>query len=87
MDRRLFPNLDQKGKNWDIHDIELAHGYRMWLIVRYGVKEALDFLSTFCNFYVYSHGFQEYIDTILDKIDPEQRWFKNREKTVLAPKN
>ena len=57
----------------------------MWLIVRYGVREMLDYLSTFCNFYVYSHGFKEYIMEILNKIDPEEKYFKNREQTVVAP--
>ena len=59
----------------------------MWLIVRYGVHEMLDFLSGFCNFYVYSHGFKEYISAILTKIDPTEKYFKNREYTVLAPKD
>jgi len=59
----------------------------MWLIIRYGVYEMLEYLSTFCNFYVYSHGFREYIMTILDVLDPEEEFFKNREYTVIAPKN
>ena len=36
---------------------------------------------------MYSHGFQEYIEAILEKIDPDQKWFKNRDKTVLAPRD
>lgn len=59
----------------------------MWLIVRYGVHEMLQYLSTFCNFYVYSHGFKEYIMAILNIIDPEEKFFKNREYTVVAPKD
>lgn len=59
----------------------------MWLIVRYGVYEMLAYLSTFCNFYVYSHGFREYILAILDIIDPDEVYFKNREFTVIAPRN
>ena len=59
----------------------------MWLIVRYGVQEVLQYLSTFCNFYVYSHGFKEYILAILSIIDPEEKFFKNREYTVVAPKD
>lgn len=59
----------------------------MWLIVRIGVPEMLQYMSTFCNFYVYSHGFKEYILAILNIIDPEEKYFKNREVTVLAPKD
>ena len=59
----------------------------MWLIVRFGVHEMLEYLSSFCNFYVYSHGFKEYIMEILNKIDPEEKYFKNREQTVVAPKD
>ena len=57
----------------------------MWLIVRYGVKEMLEYLSTFCDFYVYSHGFKEYIMAILEQIDPDEKYFKNRDYTVVAP--
>ena len=61
--------------------------YEMWLIVRYGVFELLDYLNTFCNFYVYSHGFHTYIKEILNKIDPDEKYFKNREQTVITPKD
>jgi hypothetical protein len=57
----------------------------MWLIIRYGVPQALEYLSKFCNFYVYSHGLSHYIDEILKLIDPNEKYFKNREFTVLAP--
>ena len=55
----LYPNLyqdyqDQYGKN--LHKISLNTGKgqkaEMWLVVRYGVIEMLDYLQTFCNFYV-----------------------------------
>lgn len=59
----------------------------MWLVVRYGVLEMLEYLSTFCNFYVYSHGLKAYIDVILEKLDPEGKYFKDRHATVLAPKD
>jgi len=57
----------------------------MWLIVRYGVKEALEYLSTFCTFYVYSHGLHHYISEILKLIDPEEKYFQERKTRVLAP--
>ena len=47
----------------------------MWLVVRFGVYEMLDYLNTFCNFYVYSHGLKEYIAEILKAIDPEEKYF------------
>ena len=59
----------------------------MWLIVRYGVYEMLDYLQTFSNFYVYSHGFHHYIENILKLIDPDEKYFKDRENTVIAPKD
>ena len=58
----------------------------MWLIVRYGVREMLDYLCDFCDFYVYSHGFHDYVMAILQAIDPAQKYFKDRLRTVLAPK-
>ena len=57
------------------------------LIVRYGVKEMLELLSTFCDFFVYSHGLKVYIMAILEQIDPDEKYFKNREYTVIAPDN
>lgn len=59
----------------------------MCVIVREGVPEMLDFLSEFCTFYVYSHGLKEYIMKVLNVLDPDQKYFKNRERTVLAPKD
>ena len=61
--------------------------FSMCAIVREGVQEMLDFLSEFCNFYVYSHGLKEYILKVLNVLDPDQKYFKNRERTVLAPKD
>eukprot|EP00347_Sterkiella_histriomuscorum_P000185 403376855 len=55
------------------------------VIVREGVTELLVFLSEFCNFYVYSHGLKDYIMKVLNILDPSQKYFKNREHTVLAP--
>jgi hypothetical protein len=57
----------------------------MWLIVRYGVPEALEYLSKFCNFYVYSHGLRHYIDEILKYLDPDEKYFIDRDWKVLAP--
>ena len=58
----------------------------MWIIIRYGAHEALDYLSSFCNLYVYSHGLRFYVEEILKKLDPEENFFKNLENTVRAPK-
>jgi hypothetical protein len=57
----------------------------MWIVVRYGVPEMLEYLHTFCNFYVYSHGLKSYVHEILKKLDPENKYFTDREKTFLAP--
>ena len=59
----------------------------MWLVVRYGVCEMLDYLKTFCNFYVYSHGLHEYIGEILKSLDPDEVYFKDRKNTVIAPRD
>ena len=45
----------------------------------------LEYLHTFCNFFVYSHGLKSYVHEILKKLDPENKYFKDREKTFLAP--
>ena len=47
----------------------------------------LEFLNDFCNFFVYSHGMRDYIMHILKILDPDERFFKEREKTVIAPKD
>lgn len=57
----------------------------MFIVVREGVYEMLELLHEFCTFYVYSHGFKEYILKILEILDPNQKYFKDRERTVLAP--
>ena len=59
----------------------------MTLVVREGIQEMFEFLEPFCTFFVYSHGLKNYIDIILSKIDPEQRFFKNRHERVLAPRD
>ena len=69
------------------HLLKLSNGFEMILIVREGVYEMLEYLAPFCTFFVYSHGLREYIERILDIIDPKQKWFKNREERVLAPKD
>lgn len=57
----------------------------MWIVVRYGVPEMLEYLHTFCNFFVYSHGLKSYIEEILKKLDPENKYFIDRERTFIAP--
>ena len=47
----------------------------------------LEFLSEFCTLYVYSHGIKSYIDAVLKILDPEGRFFMERDKRVLAPKD
>lgn len=59
----------------------------MWLVIRNGVTEMLEYLSPFCNIYAYSHGLKGYIDTILTIIDPEEKYFLERESRVLAPRD
>ena len=59
----------------------------MIIVVREGVQEMLEHLSGYCNFYVYSHGLKDYIMKILEVIDPEEKYFKDRKRTVLAPIN
>lgn len=57
----------------------------MNLIVRAGVTEMFARLSSFCIFYAYSHGLKSYIMKILDKIDPEKKFFQKRDERVIAP--
>ena len=59
----------------------------MTLVVRDGIQAMFEFLEPFCTFYVYSHGLKNYIDLILEKIDPDHRFFKERHERVLAPLN
>jgi len=46
----------------------------------------LDFLSQFCTFYVYSHGTRDYVLKILEFLDPDQKYFFERDERVLAPR-
>lgn len=91
LDKKLFPNLDQTemGQQWGPSRLKHLRlpGTEMWLIIRHGVPEALEYLSEFCNFFVYSHGLKHYIKGILELIDPNEKFFKNREVTVIAPAN
>ena len=57
------------------------------VFVRIGVKEMLEHLSEFCNLYIYSHGMKTYIMEVLKNIDPLEKYFKDRERRVLAPKD
>jgi hypothetical protein len=57
----------------------------MTLVVREGVYEMLEFLKPFCNFYAYSHGLKDYIEKILEKIDPLNRFFEHRSERIRAP--
>ena len=59
----------------------------MILIVRQGAIEFLKKLSEFCTLYVYSHGLKEYIEKILEVLDPNQELFQEREHRVLAPRD
>ena len=82
-DRRESRVLPGTVKN--THLLKLNSGFEMMLVVREGIYEMFEFLQPFCTFYVYSHGLKEYIDKILQIIDPEGKWFQNREERVLAP--
>ena len=62
-------------------------GHEFVVFIRYGATEMLEFLSEFCTLYVYSHGIKSYIDGVLKVLDPEERFFLERDKRVLAPKD
>ena len=75
------------GTTKDTHLLKLndARGTEMTLVVREGIQEMFEFLEPFCTFFVYSHGLKSYINLILDKIDPDSRFFKKRHERVVAP--
>ena len=77
------------GTSRDTHLLSLndARGTEMTLVVREGIQEMFEFLEPFCTFFVYSHGLKNYIDIILKKIDPNERFFRNRHERVLAPRD
>ena len=50
--------------------ISLDYGINLQVYIREGVKEMLEFLSEFCNIYVYSHGMKSYIMEVLKVLDP-----------------
>ena len=81
----IDPKIDPSW-NKRVHKI-VVNNVALFLFVRFGVPEMLEYLSTFCNFYVYSHGLRPYIDEILKVLDPDEKYFKNRNATVLAPLN
>ena len=71
-----------------VHKIELQFGndkHELWVIERYSLQSTLAYLSTFCHFFVYSHGYKDYIKAILAKIDPESKYFTNLEERLIAP--
>ena len=86
-ERGLAPIMP--GCQRDTHLLKLndARGTEMTLVVREGIQEMFEFLEPFCTFYVYSHGLKSYIEMILDKIDPQQKFFKERHERVIAPKD
>jgi hypothetical protein len=57
----------------------------MIVVIREGVRDVLAYLNQFCEFYVYSHGLKSYVLKILQILDPDEKLFKERAKTVLAP--
>ena len=65
----------------------LETGVQMCLITRHGITEMFEYLSTFCDFYVYSHGIKDYILRIIEILDPYEKFFKLRDQRVLAPKD
>ena len=52
------------------HLLRLDGPIDMNLVVRAGVTEMLEKLSSFCTLYAYSHGLKEYVLKILEKVDP-----------------
>jgi hypothetical protein len=77
----------QPGGAKDTHLLKLPSGMEMTLVVRQGLDQMLRYLSSFCTFYVYSHGLREYILKILEIIDPKEEYFFKRATRVLAPKD
>jgi len=67
--------------------LKIVDGYEFLVFIRYGATEMLEFLSEFCTLYVYSHGIKSYIDGVLKVLDPDERFFLERDKRVLAPKD
>ena len=59
----------------------------MIMMQREFLIETLDYLSSFCNLFIYSHGLKPYILEILDVIDPNEKYFKERNKRLVAPEN
>lgn len=57
------------------------------VVVRSGVNLMLERLAPFCEFYCYSHGLRSYVLKILNLLDPEVKWFKDRNVRVLAPRD
>lgn len=74
LEKKAYPRLgEEHGVMWgkNLHTLSLQGGFEMWLVVRFGVPQALEYLSTFCTFYVYSHGLHHYVSEILNLIDPD----------------
>ena len=57
---------------------------KFYLFIREGVQEILKELSKFCTFYVYSKGYEQYIQKILSIIDPMGELFLDRQNRVIA---
>lgn len=71
-----------------MHLISLSHqgrSFKYWVIERFSLQETLQYLKTFCEFYVYSHGLRDYVLAILRVIDPHQKYFRDYDHTVIAP--
>lgn len=56
--------LDSKKIELKINDTTL------WLFKRNGLDQFIEFVSQFCNLYVFSKGYKQYIYKILETIDP-----------------
>ncbi|TNV79554.1 hypothetical protein FGO68_gene12471 [Halteria grandinella] len=80
------PQLHPDAKRFDqvLSDGQVFH---FAVFIRQGVREMLDTLSEFCTFYVYSHGMMDYINNILNLLDPNLKWFQERHKRVIAPRD
>lgn len=70
----------------DVHKFQVGNA-EFVLIIRDGVIQMLERLQSFCEFYAYSHGVHNYVMKIIEKLDPDQKYFKQREQRVLAPKD
>lgn len=75
----------EPGKIENSARLTLSNNITLFLSLRKNTTDLLEYLGSFCNLYVYSHGLKEYVLKILSVIDPHELYFKERHIRVLAP--